>query len=227
MSLQVKSIFGPTIQGEGKQSGLAAIFVRFAGCNMWNGEPETRAASACPYCDTDFLGGEPMTVEAIVARVNELRLNSVPYLVVLTGGEPMLQDEEELVRLTAHLKVDLGCKVQVETNGTKWLPRFAAILDFVTVSPKVPFARLKVQWGRVDCLKLLVPHPTVAVEDFLALPHNALTRGIDFCLQPIEPPNKILAQEWDSNEKETIKLVKKLGYPWRLSLQIHKTLGEE
>jgi len=91
----IKQIFGPTIQGEGSASGTVVCFVRFTGCNQWDGRPETKAASSCPFCDTDFRGGARMTAGEIVARVKLLSKNVVD--VVLSGGEPALQADEALV----------------------------------------------------------------------------------------------------------------------------------
>lgn len=219
--LTVKSIFGITVQGEGKQSGMPAIFVRFGGCNMWDGRPETRAKSGCPYCDTDFYGGDPMESYQVVKKCVELRGAGRPFLVVLTGGEPMLQPKDDLCNLVLELR-QAGFKTQVETNGTVWSKEFASLVDFVTVSPKRPLSKLAAVMGRVDCLKLLYPHPTVKVEDFLDLPLHMATRHIDFCIQPVDDGDGD-----PKNTKAAVELVKRLGYPWRLSLQTHKILGEE
>ncbi len=222
--LKVKEVFGPTIQGEGRQTGLAAIFIRFAGCNMWDGDPEHRAKSGCPFCDTRFDGGEFMTPGQVAERVLELRAGHQPYLVVFTGGEPLLQPVEDLYRL-AVLLVDEGFHIQLETNGTQWNPRVRQVFDFITVSPKVAYRRLKIPADQVDCFKLLYPHPAVPFEPFIELSKSSLTERIDYCIQPIEPPSG-LKEDWDSNVRNVVRLIKQIGYPWRLSLQTHKILGE-
>lgn len=221
--LQVKSIFGPTIQGEGAQSGWPAIFIRFAGCNMWNGKPETRTNSKCPFCDTNFLGGTPMTVEEILRGVvNLVPVNGPRFLVVLTGGEPLLQPDAELIELVQALH-QLGHVTQIETNGTK----NALVLNeirHVTVSPKLPFSMLKVRWDLVTCLKILHPHPTVDYAEFLHLQKVPGVGISSFYIQPIEMGTSLQSA---ANVRSAVALVKHLGYPWRLSLQTHKMIGEE
>lgn len=222
--LKVKNIWGPTIQGEGRQVGLAAIFIRFAGCNIWDGREETRNGNPCYYCDTDFRGGKFMSAEQIVTQCDRLRGSHNLYLAVLTGGEPLLQNSKELVLLLTLLR-DHGYVTQMETNGTQWNEEVIRRLDFLTVSPKRPRRELKVDWGEVDCLKLLYPHKTVKVEDFRDLGSNPNFRNqLDCCVQPIQEGNDA---QWDFNTKEAVALVKSWGYPWRISLQTHKLLGEE
>jgi organic radical activating enzyme len=219
--MRVKSIF-KTLQGEGAESGMPAIFVRFAGCNMWNGKPEDRAKSKCEFCDTDFLGGNEMTSTKIAAEVQNLVGLALPYLIVLSGGEPMLQDKEELIALIFWLH-RFGHKVQIETNGTVNAMEVFQAADSVTVSPKLPRAKLKVDWKYVNTLKLLYPHPTVPVEDFLDLPGNTEVQPMSFYIQPIDPVHT----RGPDNTKASVALVQKLGLPWRLSLQTHKVLGLE
>lgn len=221
--LKVKSIFGPTIQGEGKQAGLGAIFVRFSGCNMWDGRTETRAFSNCPFCDTDFRGGKFMSATDIVADCDRLRGLFRPFLVVLTGGEPLLQPAKDLRDLTMLLHAR-GFKIQVETNGTVENEALYGF-DFVTVSPKLSRASLTLNLLLANCVKILYPHPTVAIEDFLDIPAQGAYSHIDFCLQPIDVPESPAKTEM--NLRQTVEKVKELGYPWRLSLQTHKILGEE
>lgn len=222
--LKVKNIFGPTIQGEGAQTGLAAIFIRFSGCNIWDGRESTRASSACPYCDTDFRGGDIQSVPEVVSRVLKIRGLSKQVLIVLTGGEPLLQPEDDLIQLCLSLRKH-GCLMQIETNGSRWYPKLMSTLDFITVSPKVQFEQLapKLDWNMVDCLKILNPHPSLDLTPFMGLPEFY---PMTYCIQPIQEFNA--GQKlWDTNIKKSVELVKHLGYPWRLSLQTHKILGEE
>lgn len=221
--LKVKKIFGPTIQGEGKQSGFAAIFIRFSGCNMWNGKPEDRAESGCPFCDTDFFDGELMTAQQIVDLCDALRGRRRPYLVVLTGGEPMLQPSADLKKLIGLLH-ERGYVTQMETNGTIWKKEIAFELDFITVSPKKSLKDLKADLAVADCLKILYPHPTILVDDFLEMPSHPDFKHLDFCIQPIDEGGP---EKWKENTKRAVNLVKQLGYPWRISIQNHKMLGEE
>lgn len=226
--LQVKEIFGPTIQGEGNEAGTPAIFIRFAGCNMWNGKPETKARSMCPYCDTDFYGGNPMTVTDVLRTVADLipekaRAAHTKFLIVLTGGEPLLQPPADLIELCRELNL-MGHTTQVETNGT--VDNEAAHhINNVTVSPKLPYAKLKINWFHVDTLKLLFPHPTVDIKDFLHLVKERYTSGPNhFFIQPIDEGSVRHAAH---NTREAVALLKELGLPWRLSLQTHKILGEQ
>jgi 7-carboxy-7-deazaguanine synthase len=224
--LQVKEIFGPTIQGEGAQAGWPAIFVRFAGCNMWNGAAETKAKSMCPYCDTDFVGGKEMTVDEVVRAVHDLipehlRNGKGSYLVVLTGGEPLLQPPADLTELSRTLQ-QMGHKTQIETNGATYNEAVQSI-NFVTVSPKVPMKRIKIPWFHVDTLKLLHPHPTVNYREFVDLITEA-QRPRWFYIQPIDAGDPIISA---SNLAMAVNAVKELGYPWRLSLQTHKLINEQ
>lgn len=199
----IKKIFGPTIQGEGALTGTLCHFIRFAGCNMWDGRPQTRARSLCPYCDTDFYGGEKMSIYQIIDKLKAL--GDVKW-VVLSGGEPMLQVTEDLVRdLQFH-----GYQVMIETNGSIPIDFF---IDHVTVSPKIARGEIKVQW--VHSLKLLYPHPFLKPEDFEDFACH------EKFLQPIEDEN------WKKNITNTLEYVRKSGGKWRLSLQTHKMIGAE
>ncbi len=119
---RVKSIFGPTLQGEGSFSGTCTLFLRFAGCNRWSGLEKDRAKSFCKFCDTDFREGESLTAEKIVERLDAL---GGPKRVVITGGEPTLQlDFELLSRLKAS-----GYETHLETNGSRPLGGLSDFLD--------------------------------------------------------------------------------------------------
>jgi len=211
MTYTVKEIFY-TLQGEGFHSGRPAVFCRFSGCNLWTGREDDRHAAVCRFCDTDFVGvaadgGKFAKAVDLAARVAELwpsaAVASSPY-VVCTGGEPLLQLDEELVD-ALH---DFGFQVAVETNGTQPAP---AGLDWTCVSPKAN-AQLRLLNG--DELKLVYPQvePEAQPECFehLAFRH--------FSLQPMDGPALL------DNVRRTVGYC--LSHPrWRLSLQTHKLLG--
>ncbi|HLL28723.1 MAG TPA: 7-carboxy-7-deazaguanine synthase [Xanthobacteraceae bacterium] len=203
----VKEIF-LTLQGEGAQTGRRAVFCRFAGCNLWSGREEDRAAAVCKFCDTEFVGTDGTKggkyTAADLARTIEQEWGEDRHhrFVVLTGGEPLLQVDEQLV---AALHA-VGFEIAVETNGTVEPPEG---LDWVCVSPKAG-AEIVVQAGNE--LKLVFPQQGAAPEDFadLAFEH--------FSLQPMDGP--------DVAENTKRALAYCLAHPqWRLSLQTHKALG--
>lgn len=204
----VKEIFY-TLQGEGANAGTPAVFCRFAGCNLWTGREEDRAKAVCQFCDTDFVGtdgaggGKFETAEDL-AFACKLALGGVtgPGLVVLTGGEPMLQIDQALID-ALH---DEGFAIAVETNGTLPVPDD---IDWVCVSPKAG-ADLKQTSG--DELKLVYPQPALLPE---------AVRELDFdhyFLQPMDGPAQAV------NTQAAIAYCKS-NPPWRLSVQTHKVLG--
>ena len=206
----VKEIYY-TLQGEGVQTGRAAVFCRFAGCNLWSGREEDRADATCNFCDTDFVGtdgtgsGKFATPENLAGACREMwRGNSgTPPFVVLTGGEPMLQVDEQLIRALHRT----GFEVAIETNGT--LPVSRAI-DWICVSPKAG-AELVQRSG--DELKLVYPQDGLdpAQVEQLDFAH--------FLLQPMDREAKTPA-----NLRAAIDYCR--AHPkWRLSLQTHKLLG--
>jgi len=204
----VKEVF-LTLQGEGAHAGRAAVFCRFAGCNLWSGREVDRAAAQCQFCDTDFVGtdgtrgGSYRSAEILAGVIeNEWGLSRSDRFVVLTGGEPLLQADDEL--LTAlH---ERGFSIAVETNGTVDPPRG---LDWLCVSPKAG-TELRIRSGHE--LKLVYPQPGAPPEAFANL---AFER---FSLQPMDGP------ELAENTARAIDYC--LHHPqWRLSLQTHKTLG--
>jgi hypothetical protein len=162
----VKEVFGPTIQGEGLHAGMPCLFVRLAGCNAWDGRPETRAASACPYCDTDFRGGDRLDLPALLGRLADLsgdrRLG-----VVLTGGEPLLQADAPLLAALAAR----AAWVDIETNGTRPCPERPGNV-FVSCSPKAVRGQPVVV--EPDWWKILVP-------DQLGFLERALATGLPGC----------------------------------------------
>ncbi|MCM8729471.1 7-carboxy-7-deazaguanine synthase [Hephaestia sp. GCM10023244] len=208
MTYAVKEMF-LTLQGEGVQCGRRAVFVRFAGCNLWSGREQDRATAICRFCDTDFVGtdgaggGKFADATALVEAVEGFWGAADAYrFVVLTGGEPMLQVDEALIA-ALHAR---GFEIAIETNGT--LPTHPAI-DWVCVSPK---AGSEVVQRTGDELKLVWPQAGI---------DPAMLEGWDFrhfLIQPMDDP------EAAANRAAAIALV--LDRPrWRLSTQTHKMLG--
>ena len=208
MSYAVKEIF-LTLQGEGAQTGRAAVFCRFAGCNLWSGREQDRASATCRFCDTDFVGTDG-TLGGRYASAGELAdtiagqwtIGDAGRYVVLTGGEPLLQLDGALID-ALH---ERGFAIAIETNGTIGAP---AGVDWICVSPKAG-AELVLRHGHE--LKLVYPQAGAAPENFadLAFEH--------FSLQPMDGPNL------------TANTARAVDYclqhpPWRLSLQTHKTIG--
>jgi 7-carboxy-7-deazaguanine synthase (Cx14CxxC type) len=212
MRYMVKELFF-TLQGEGRNTGRAAVFCRFTGCNLWSGRDEDRGRgpSCSRWCDTDFVGtdgtggGRFSSAEQLAAAIREAweagDAGGRPFA-VLTGGEPLLQVDEPLVE-ALHA---VGVEVAVETNGTRTPPPG---IDWVCVSPK---AGAELVLRRGDELKLIFPQPGAEPERFagLAFAH--------FYLQPMDGP---AAAE---NTRRAVEYC--LAHPqWRLSLQTHKLLG--
>jgi 7-carboxy-7-deazaguanine synthase len=203
----VKEIYA-TLQGEGMNTGRAAVFCRFAGCNLWSGREQDRATAKCSFCDTDFVGvsgpgggkfaGARELAEAIVRRWP----GGDARFVVLTGGEPLLQADGALIS-ALH---ERGFEVAVETNGTQ--PALPG-LDWICVSPKAA-THLVLRSG--DELKLVYPQPGAEPSRYEGL-------GFDhFLLQPMDGPNllentRAAAQYCATHER------------WQLSLQTHKLMG--
>jgi 7-carboxy-7-deazaguanine synthase (Cx14CxxC type) len=208
MTYSVKEIF-LTLQGEGGQAGRAAVFCRFAGCNLWSGLERDRAGAVCSFCDTDFVGtdgpggGKFRTAAALAAAV-AAAWSGPPEnrLVVLTGGEPLLQLDAPLVD-ALHAA---GFSIALETNGT--LPAPAGV-DWICVSPKADAALAQTSGQE---LKLVYPQEGVDPARFERL---AFER---FSLQPMDGPDR------DAATRAAIAYC--LAHPrWRLSLQTHKYLG--
>lgn len=199
-----------TLQGEGAQVGRPAVFLRFSGCNLWNGLERNRASALCQFCDTNFIGidgpggGKFESPEDLAEAVREKWPEStggVPY-VVCTGGEPALQLDEKLVN-ALH---DVGFEIGVETNGTLPLP---AGIDWVCVSPK---GGTELAQRSGDELKLVYPQPFEMPESFEDLDFR------HFSLQPMDGPER------ERNTKAAVEYC--LSNPkWRLSVQTHKFIG--
>lgn len=212
MSYSIKEIFY-TLQGEGANTGRAAVFCRFTGCNLWTGQEQNRANAICRFCDTDFVGtdgiggGKYISSESLADAVRQrwqgtfADSSSRPF-VVCTGGEPLLQLDRMLVD-SFH---NAGFEIAIETNGTVLPPEH---IDWVCVSPKAG-VELIIRSGNE--LKFVYPQSGITPEDFEGL------NFAHFFLQPMDGPNRL------RNTKLAIEYC--LDNPkWRLSLQTHKIVG--
>ena len=222
MSYTVKEIFY-TLQGEGAQTGRAAVFCRFSGCNLWTGREEDRSRAVCQFCDTDFVGTGPdggrfASATELADEIDRCWAGRADDLggsgirasgaaagrkyVVCTGGEPLLQLDDALID-ALHQR---GFEVAVETNGTKPAP---ASLDWICVSPKAgaPFVQTS-----GNELKLVYPQEQAPPEKFERLDFE------HFFLQPMDGAETAL------NTERAIEYC--LAHPrWRLSIQTHKLVG--
>ena len=212
MTYSVKEMYY-TLQGEGANTGRPAVFCRFAGCNLWSGREEDREDAICTFCDTDFVGVDgpgggrfesasllASAIEAMWPQKSKTLLGRP--LVVCTGGEPLLQLDEELV-LAFH---SLGFEIAVETNGTQQPPPG---LDWICVSPKAG-ADWVLRTG--DELKLVYPQVNLMPQAVSELDFE------HFFLQPMDGPDR------DENTRRAVEYC--LDHPqWRLSLQTHKFIG--
>jgi 7-carboxy-7-deazaguanine synthase (Cx14CxxC type) len=208
MAYSVKEAF-KTLQGEGRHAGRAAVFCRFAGCNLWSGREADRAEAQCSFCDTDFVGvdaeggGRFADAAALAAHLAALwGEGREGRFAVLTGGEPMLQIDAALVG-ALHKQ---GFEIAVETNGTL---EATPGIDWICVSPK---AGTELKQRRGDELKLVYPQEGA---------EPALYEGLDFrhfLLQPMDGPEIL------RNTSAAVDYC--LAHPrWRLSLQTHKMIG--
>lgn len=201
-----------TLQGEGAQTGRAAVFLRFAGCNLWNGLERDRALAVCDFCDTDFVGmdgpgggqfDDPAVLAGHARRLwDEAEPDAGTPYVVCTGGEPLLQLDMPLIAALGQA----GFEVGVETNGTLAAPPG---IDWLCVSPKADAALAQTSG---DELKLVYPQTKARPEQF------AMLDFAHFFLQPMDSPgqthNIMLAAEYCMKNPQ-----------WRLSLQTHKLIG--
>ena len=209
MSYAAKEIF-LTVQGEGGQAGRPAVFLRFAGCNLWNGLERDRATAVCTFCDTDFVGtdgdggGKFATADLLAAHVDAMWRGRAgdPKLVVCTGGEPLLQLDAPLIE-ALHAR---GFEIAIESNGTLAAPEG---IDWICISPKADAAVVQI---RGQELKLVYPQAKAMPERF---------EGLDFerfWLQPMDGPDQA------ANTAAAIEYC--LTHPqWRLSVQTHKYIG--
>jgi 7-carboxy-7-deazaguanine synthase len=209
MTYSVKEAFY-TLQGEGGQAGRAAVFCRFAGCNLWSGREADRLQAVCQFCDTEFVGtdgvggGKFASAAELAAHVAALWPAAAAGrpLVVCTGGEPLLQLDQALID-ALHA---VGFEIAVETNGTQAAPQG---LDWVCVSPKAD-APLVLTSGQE--LKLVYPQALAQPERFAQLDFA------HFFLQPMDGP--------DQARNTRLAIDYCLRHPqWRLSVQMHKVVG--
>ena len=207
MTYSVKEIFY-SLQGEGAQSGRPAVFCRFSGCNLWSGQEKDRDTAQCQFCDTDFVGtngiggGKFKTAKELAARLKSFwpNANIKPYL-VCTGGEPMLQLDEELID-ALH---EEGFEVAIETNGTIAVPDK---VDWICVSPKADTKLIQMTGNE---LKLVYPQLQIQPQDCEHLAFDY------FYLQAMD------SHELKANKEKTLAYC--LAHPqWRLSIQTHKIL---
>ena len=209
MTYTVKEIFY-TLQGEGAQTGRAAVFCRFSGCNLWTGREEDRSRAVCQFCDTDFVGVGPdggrfTSAKELADAIDRCwvgGMREARKFVVCTGGEPLLQLDESAI---AELH-ERGFEVAVETNGSRPAPK---TLDWICVSPKAgaPFVQKS-----GNELKLVYPQESAPPEKFAELDFD------HFFLQPMDGPDVA------ANTERAIEYC--LRHPqWRLSIQTHKLVG--
>ena len=207
MTYAVKEMF-LTLQGEGMQAGRRAVFLRFAGCNLWSGREADRASAICRFCDTDFVGtdgsggGKFASAAALAASVTEMwGAGSEKRYVVITGGEPLLQLDADLID-ALH---EQGFEIAVETNGTIAAPRG---IDWICVSPKAGSETVQRSGSE---LKLVWPQ---AGSDWQEMERWAFDH---FLVQPMDGPDVV------ANQEACVAFV--IANPrWRLSLQTHKWL---
>jgi len=212
----IKELF-PTLQGEGAHTGRAAVFCRFAGCNLWSGREEDRATAVCQFCDTDFVGfdgdggGKFETANDLADAIEKAWLSTQAgpqqRYVVFTGGEPLLQLDKDLIDALHHK----GFELAIETNGTLKVP---VGVDWVCVSPKAGADLVVLQ---ADEIKLVIPqsgHQNL---------ENLLARfeKMDYRHRYLQPMDGAQLAE---NTQLAIQLCQKRPL-WRLSMQTHKIIG--
>ena len=224
MTYSVKEIY-LTVQGEGAQTGIAAVFLRFAGCNLWSGLERDRATAQCTFCDTDFVGTDGIggwkfktakdLAQAVISLWPDVRQSGgeeagtsrgQPW-VICTGGEPLLQLDGPLID-ALHAA---GLKIAVESNGTIKAPRgeVSGGLDWICISPKADVPLVQTSG---DELKLVYPQAENSPEDFTHLDFT------HFCLQPLDDHNKA------AHVRAAFEYC--LANPkWRLSVQTHKAIN--
>lgn len=205
----VKTIFY-TLQGEGANVGTPAVFLRFAGCNLWSGREKDRSRAVCRFCDTEFVGtdgagGGKFRSARTLANAIEAKWpaqSTARRFVVCTGGEPLLQLDAALVT-ALH---DRGFRIAIETNGTLAVPEG---VDWTCVSPKAGSPLVQ---ARGDELKLVYPQPGAEPERYADLEFD------NFFLQPMDGPSRV--------ENTWLAAEYCMSHPnWRLSLQVHKLIG--
>lgn len=211
MSYAVKEIF-LTVQGEGARAGTVAVFLRFAGCNLWSGLERDRVSAICKFCDTDFVktdgvNGGSYDADELAKKVASLWRGAGEKWVVCTGGEPALQLNAALV-LALH---DIGFKIAIETNGTLAVEKN---IDWICVSPKADAALVQTSG---DELKLVYPQDENDPSDFAAMDFD------HFCLQPRD--DTYLGTEKKADHSQAAFQYCLDNPIWRLSVQTHKSIG--
>lgn len=209
MSYQVKEIFY-TLQGEGFHAGRPAVFCRFSGCNLWSGREIDRPTAQCQFCDTDFIGvdgtsgGKYQSAEDLAVKVASFwpEDRRGQRMVVLTGGEPLLQVDEALLQ-ALH---DKHFMIAVETNGTLPAPRG---IDWICVSPKAGTDLVQLSGQE---LKLVFPQSEMDPEIYAKMAFD------HFYLQPMDGPMLL------DNTNGAITYCQKHPH-WHLSVQVHKLVG--
>ena len=207
MTYRIKEIYF-TQQGEGKNTGKDFVFVRFSGCNLWSGKEKNRKTAICKFCDTDFYGvdginGGIYEKKDLVKMIKSLWIaDTNPIRVVLTGGEPLLQLDDELIQ---ELKKE-DIYIAIETNGTIKAPKG---LDWICMSPKAD-TEIKLKSGSE--IKIVYPQKNLDPKKFSDLDFE------NFFIQPMD------SKELESNVAKSIRFCMK-NPKWRLSLQAHKILG--
>ena len=207
MSYRIKEIYF-TQQGEGSNTGRDFVFVRFSGCNLWSGKEKNRKSAICQFCDTDFYGtdginGGVYSANQLIEKIKSLWVSRDDNIaVVLTGGEPLLQVNDELV---AALKQE-QIYIAVETNGTLDAPDH---IDWICMSPK---ANTEIKLKKGNEIKVIFPQESLDPEKF------SLFDFSEFYLQPMD------SNKYQENLNATISYCQK-NPKWKLSLQTHKILG--
>ena len=207
MSYRIKEIYF-TQQGEGSNTGRDFVFVRFSGCNLWSGKEKNRKSAICQFCDTDFYGtdginGGVYSAKQLIEKIKSLWVSKDDNIaVVLTGGEPLLQVNDELV---AALKQE-QIYIAVETNGTLDAPDH---IDWICMSPK---ANTEIKLKKGNEIKVIFPQESLDPEKF------SLFDFSEFYLQPMD------SIKYQENLNATITYCQK-NPKWKLSLQTHKILG--
>ena len=207
MSYRIKEIYF-TRQGEGSNTGRNFVFVRFSGCNLWSGKEKNRKSAICQFCDTDFYGtdginGGVYSAKQLIEKIKSLWVSRDDNIaVVLTGGEPLLQVNDELV---AALKQE-QIYIAVETNGTLDAPDH---IDWICMSPK---ANTEIKLKKGNEIKVIFPQESLDPEKF------SLFDFSEFYLQPMD------SNKYQENLNATITYCQK-NPKWKLSLQTHKILG--
>ena len=207
MSYRIKEIYF-TQQGEGSNTGRDFVFVRFSGCNLWSGKEKNRKSAICQFCDTDFYGTDGIngcvySAKQLIEKIKSLWVSRDDNIaVVLTGGEPLLQVNDELV---AALKQE-QIYIAVETNGTLDAPDH---IDWICMSPK---ANTEIKLKKGNEIKIIFPQESLDPEKF------SLFDFSEFYLQPMD------SNKYQENLNATITYCQK-NPKWKLSLQTHKILG--